>query len=455
MKDDLASRAKRYATEAHGRINHRRKYTLDPYDIHLRGVADLVASVTGDPEMIAAAWLHDAVEDTPATFEDIGREFGPEVMRLVMELTDVSRPGDGNRAARKAMDLNHIRTASPRAKTVKLADIIDNTLDISRHDPRFARIYLGEMAAMLSVLTEGDPGLYARAVETVEACAKKLGMEVPSSPEGQQDMQGEHEGRFAMPAHISGQRSIRLFTEAFTARDVLEPLLSVDSVTSAGRILDRAIERRSAAIGLRRNGRVTAYVSVEDLRGEKAPPLRPIRHHQVVDMDASLADVIHVLTLFDVCFVALEGDVAGLVGREDIEKPVVRMWLFGMIMLVEMVAVELIRKHWPGGEWSLLLGAARLEKARQLQTERQRRKLAADLIDCLQFSDKISIVLQDRVFFDQTGFESMRAAKRVLKELETLRNNLAHGQEISRHDWPAIVRLTRRIASVAADEPPI
>ena len=55
--------------------------------------------------MRAAAWLHDVVEDTPATFEELEREFGPEVTRLVRELTEVSRsPSDGNRAARKAID---------------------------------------------------------------------------------------------------------------------------------------------------------------------------------------------------------------------------------------------------------------------------------------------------------------------------------------------------------------
>ena len=69
--DDLDKKAMRYATEAHSRINHRRKYTSELYDVHLKNVADIVASVTEDPEMIAAAWLHDIVEDTPASFLDL------------------------------------------------------------------------------------------------------------------------------------------------------------------------------------------------------------------------------------------------------------------------------------------------------------------------------------------------------------------------------------------------
>ena len=133
---DLIERARVYATEAHQRINQRRKYNNEPYHVHLHAVAKLVASVTDDAEMIAAAWLHDTVEDTQATLEDIEAEFGVAVAELVEELTDVSRPGDGNRAVRKAIDRRHLAQASARAKTVKLADLIDNCKDITRASHR-------------------------------------------------------------------------------------------------------------------------------------------------------------------------------------------------------------------------------------------------------------------------------------------------------------------------------
>ena len=168
--EDLIERARTYAIGAHARINQLRKYTRQPYDVHLKAVAELVASVSDDEAMVAAAWLHDTVEDTPATFEDIEREFGADVMQLVKELTDVSRPGDGNRAVRKAIDRQHTAGASPRAKTIKLADIIDNCEDICRHDAKFGRVYLGEAAALLEVLAEGDEKLYAQAAGLIAAC---------------------------------------------------------------------------------------------------------------------------------------------------------------------------------------------------------------------------------------------------------------------------------------------
>ena len=163
---DLVERARAYATRAHKRIEHRRKYSNQPYEVHLEAVAKLVASVSDDAETIAAAWLHDTVEDTPATLGDIEAQFGAAVAELVEELTDVSKPGDGNRALRKDIDRQHLAQASARAKTVKLADLIDNCSDITRHDPRFARIYLAEMGALLEVLKEGDPA--TKILECVE-----------------------------------------------------------------------------------------------------------------------------------------------------------------------------------------------------------------------------------------------------------------------------------------------
>ena len=86
-------------------------------------------------------------------------------MMLVRDLTDVSKPEDGNRAVRKEIDRQHTAQASPQAKTIKLADLISNTVSIVEHDPKFARIYLKEKALLLEVLTEGDPTLYAMATK--------------------------------------------------------------------------------------------------------------------------------------------------------------------------------------------------------------------------------------------------------------------------------------------------
>ncbi|WP_419659681.1 metal dependent phosphohydrolase [Desulfosarcina variabilis str. Montpellier] len=220
----LVSEARKYATEVHRRIDQRRKYTNQPYEVHLKTVAQIVTTVSDDPEMIAAAWLHDTVEDTPATIEEIEAVFGTNVALLVRELTDVSRPGDGNRSVRKAIDRTHIANASARAQTIKLADLIDNCQDICREDPKFAIVFCSEMEALLAVLNKGDERLHRRAEKVLLQCRSRLDNESDFVP--QPDELSPFE-RHSISEH---QRALRTFARTFTAADIAEPLRSFDAV---------------------------------------------------------------------------------------------------------------------------------------------------------------------------------------------------------------------------------
>ncbi|MCW9052758.1 MAG: HD domain-containing protein [Motiliproteus sp.] len=160
---ELIEQARAFAIAAHENIGHRRKYTDEPYWVHPQAVAELVASVCDDPTVIAVAWLHDTVEDTPVSLQQIESRFGERVAALVEDLTDISCLADGNRARRKSLDRQHTAAAHPHAKTVKLADLIHNTQSIVEHAPGFARIYLEEKRMLLEVLQEGDSQLYEQA----------------------------------------------------------------------------------------------------------------------------------------------------------------------------------------------------------------------------------------------------------------------------------------------------
>lgn len=162
-------RARVFATAAHAAVKQVRKYTFEPYIVHPTEVASIVASVPHTNEMLAAAWLHDTVEDTGVSIVDIQKEFGNEVASLVGWLTDVSTPEQGNRAVRKAIDREHTAMAPAAAQTVKLADLIANSRSIMAHDPAFAKIYLEEKRMLLEVLTRGDATLMAQARSIVGA----------------------------------------------------------------------------------------------------------------------------------------------------------------------------------------------------------------------------------------------------------------------------------------------
>ena len=162
---DIIERAEQFAVKAHG--PQKRKYSGDPYIVHPLEVAKIVQGVPHTNAMVAAAILHDVIEDTEASYDDVAVNFGSVVADLVDELTDVSKPEDGNRAVRKALDRAHLAKASADAQTIKLADVISNSQDIKANDPSFAKVYIEEMKALLEVLTKGDKTLYAKAKEIV------------------------------------------------------------------------------------------------------------------------------------------------------------------------------------------------------------------------------------------------------------------------------------------------
>jgi len=140
-----------------------RRYQKIPYISHPIAVMEIVREVSNDEDMLCAAVLHDVVEDTSVDNNTIKQLFGERVAMLVDWLTDQAKPEDGNRKARISINRAHTAAAPPEAKTIKLADLIHNSISIVEHDPSFASVYMKEMELLLSVLGDGDSTLYAKA----------------------------------------------------------------------------------------------------------------------------------------------------------------------------------------------------------------------------------------------------------------------------------------------------
>lgn len=158
----MLDRAIEFATRAHK--GQYRKYTHDPYITHPLAVMEIVRGVPGHTEeMLVAAVLHDVVEDTDVSLMQIEEEFGNVVSDLVLHLTDISTPEDGNRLKRKRKDAEWYAQGSAQAQTIKVADFIDNTRDIAQHAPRFWEIYKMEKLYALDLLQEADTDLWHQA----------------------------------------------------------------------------------------------------------------------------------------------------------------------------------------------------------------------------------------------------------------------------------------------------
>lgn len=164
----LVNDALMLAVKAHGQ--QRRKYTGEPYVVHPIHVSKIVETVDHTPEMVAAALLHDVVEDTYVTLQDIKNQFGPAVAHYVHYCTEVSEKKDGNRTFRKKMDADHFALGPAESQTIKIADLISNAESIVAHDQKFFHTaFKHEKKYMLSVLTKADPTLLEVASKYLES----------------------------------------------------------------------------------------------------------------------------------------------------------------------------------------------------------------------------------------------------------------------------------------------
>jgi guanosine-3',5'-bis(diphosphate) 3'-pyrophosphohydrolase len=122
-----------FAADKH-RLQTRKDKDATPYINHPLALACLLAyeCAEQDQTLLIAALLHDTIEDTETTFEEIARQFGKDVAEIVREVTDDKSLA---KAERKRLQIMHASTASYTAKLVKLADKICNLRDISSSPP--------------------------------------------------------------------------------------------------------------------------------------------------------------------------------------------------------------------------------------------------------------------------------------------------------------------------------
>lgn len=241
----------------------------------------------------------------------------------------------------------------------------------------------------------------------------------------------------------------RVFQHAFTVCDVAEPLASFDETTSADSVRECMEASRFQVAGVRRSGRVQAFIQIADLgSGPCSDYQQDFDEAMIIPDSLPLVELVQRLSDQQRLFVSVLGQVGGIVSRSDLQKPPVRMWLFGMLTLIEMRTTRLIDRGCPDNTWQAFLSDARVQKSQDLMTERARRNQEVSLLDCLQLSDKLQIVSRNEDLRRHTRFQSRRQMDESIKLLERLRNNLAHSQDIIADDWGTIVALSENFENV-------
>ncbi len=181
--NDILIAVKNFADRAHG--DQVRKFTGERYIGHPVRVMELVLEFNNDIAVLAAALLHDVLEDTAVTPQELlsflstvlPEQEAERSLAIVKELTDVYIKRDYpslNRSARKTRETERLVTVSADAQTIKYADIIDNVTDIATQETDFAHVYIQEARAMVTGMDKGDVRMRERAFHAIEQSLARL-----------------------------------------------------------------------------------------------------------------------------------------------------------------------------------------------------------------------------------------------------------------------------------------
>jgi len=157
----------------------------------------------------------------------------------------------------------------------------------------------------------------------------------------------------------SSLRDLRqLFDRGVTVRHLAEPFASFDAERLVAQVRDFMEAKNFDVVGVRRNGTVVGYVHRVDLQdGALEHYLRPFEQQLLLDEWTPILQVLRLLTESPRVFVAVMGEVSGIITKGDLQKIPVRMWLFGIISLLEMQFLRLIRAAYPQDSWKALLSS--------------------------------------------------------------------------------------------------
>ncbi len=231
---------------------------------------------------------------------------------------------------------------------------------------------------------------------------------------------------------------------------ILEPLQCCP-LDGPSNEMKRILEARGfdvAGVQPDRNGRVLGFVSATDLtNGSVRDHMKPLSADCLISDATPLGGLLRVLHDREHVFVLRGSDVGAIVTRADLNKPPVRVYLFGLISLLEMHMQFWVRWVYGHESWKEVLPADRLTAAEAIQTERRARNEEITLVDCLQFCDERDLILASDKLRNRLGLSSKRKASRMLRHAEELRNRLAHSQQdlVQGSNWKDQIELISEV----------
>jgi hypothetical protein len=243
---------------------------------------------------------------------------------------------------------------------------------------------------------------------------------------------------------VGTYRKLRLLYEQNINVNSISEELKTCRVTDDALIIKNTMQLLDYdVIGVEDEGIVIGYVMQNELaEGSCKDFYKNFRPTEIVSESTPLIQTLFILRETERIFI-LEGNrVTKVVTLADLQKPPIRMLLFGLISLLEMQLNRIIKNYFPNHSWKSHLSQKRMELTEALFFQRKSRNEAIELVDCLQICDKREIIVNDQKLRELTGIESKNKGMGFFKKLEELRNNLAHSQDINtQNTWNELFNL--------------
>lgn len=221
------------------------------------------------------------------------------------------------------------------------------------------------------------------------------------------------------------------FETSIVARTISEPLYSCPKNAPAEEMA-RLLELRGFdAAGLQESQNVgpAAFVLRASLReGTVDQYAIPFAADNLISDGSPLSGIFKTLGKKDRIFVLVGNEVRGIITRADLNKPLVRVYLFGIISLLEMHMRFWVSKEYRNDSWQKALSNGRMEFAKKLQDKRREQREETTLLDCVQFCDLGELISLNDNLRCSLGLKSKAAVKSTIKKAQRLRDHLAHSQ---------------------------
>lgn len=240
-----------------------------------------------------------------------------------------------------------------------------------------------------------------------------------------------------------------LFETGITANSIQEPLkycfygeLALEVKAELNR-LDFDV----AGIRTSKDQPILEFVSTASFQnGNCEEVAEPIKAADIMAESTPLIEVLSGLRDRTYFFILNGRQISGIITRADLQKPPVRILLFGIISLLEMHLTFLVRTLFPGEKWREVLKPKRIENAETTLQKRKERNEVIDLTDCLQFADKRDLVLVSKQMREHLGLKTKKGTKSVLRSIEKIRDKLAHSQDIvSGTTWEELIDVVQEV----------